>query len=416
MNTRPLSVAEEGNLQIVRGSVGDFALLFVTATGLEKGILDATLPIRTLLKENGIHDFNTQGQGSEHKVVLNGVVVEDGRLVPIRFSLYRPETKQGDPRMWPYGFTEYARADDAFIIFITNGIVHFSNLTRSGLHDDFSRRLDVAASNLTHSDFSENIANSRGTVATEFFAALDEKASIVSKELLQNLRQIASRGPIPSACRGDTSIGRSIELALGIGMNAKQAPDYKGIELKSYRSTKTENGLITLFSKTPDWDRSALKGSNDYLTRFGYERNGLLKLYCSVHATKANAQGLRLNLNFSANDLEEFHLDNRDEILAVWSMDTLHGAFRQKHNETFWITADTVIQGGEEYFKLRSVTHTRKPVMPQFDSFILDGEICLDHTIKRKGVGAKDHGYLFRVRQEKFTELFTGAPKNYALS
>jgi hypothetical protein len=55
-------------------------------------------------------------------------------------------------------------------------------------------------------------------------------------------------------------------------------------------------------------------------------------------------------------------------------------------------------------------------MLPQFDAFIVEGQICLDHTIKRKGVGAKDHGYLFRVRQEKFTDLFTGEPRTYPLS
>ena len=97
-------------------------------------------------------------------------------------------------------------------------------------------------------------------------------------------------------------------------------------------------------------------------------------------------------------------------------MGTLHDAFRAKHNETFWISADTETTGACEHFNLRSITHTKRPMLPQFDAFIEEGQICLDHTIKRKGVGAKDHGYLFRVRQEKFTDLFTGEPRVYPLS
>ena len=74
-------------------------------------------------------------------------------------------------------------------------------------------------------------------------------------------------------------------------------------------------------------------------------------------------------------------------------MDTLHGEFRRKHGETFWISADTEIRaGGGEYFRLRSITHTKRPIVPQFDSFIMDGEICLDHTISEKGRSARDHG------------------------
>lgn len=321
MNTRPLTANEEGNLQVVRSSAGDFALLFITATGLAKSILDATLPLRTLLKEKGIHDFNVQGQGQANKVVFSAVVIEDSRLSSTRVSFYRPETKQGDPRLWPYSLPDYAQANDVFSVFVQRGQLHFLNLTRSNVSRDTSARRD--------------------TVAARFFEALMEVASAVSDELLQQLRSIAGRGPLRAVCSGDTAIGRSIEAALGISMNAKQAPDYKGIELKSYRSTKPENGLITLFSKTPDWKRSQLKGSNDFLNRFGYERSGEFRLYCSVHATKANSQGLRLSLNVAANDLEEFHHAKREELLAVWAMDTLHGAFRAKHNETFWISADT---------------------------------------------------------------------------
>ncbi|MCG3769283.1 MAG: hypothetical protein JW384_00405 [Nitrosomonadaceae bacterium] len=395
MNTRLLTSSEEDNLKVVRGSAGDFALLFVTATGLEKAILDATLPLRTLLKEKGIHDFNTQGQGKESKVLLSGIVVEDSRRCPIRVSLYRPESKQGDPRLWPYSFTEYAQANDVFTVYVQGGLVHLLNLTRSKIAED--------------------IRNGRDTVASRFFRTLGEEVSAVSVELLQLLREVAGRGPLRAVCCGDTAIGRSIEAALGINMNAKKAPDFKGIEIKSYRSNKPDNGLITLFSKVPDWKRSMLKNSNGFLQRFGYERDGEFKLYCSVHATKANSQGLRLNLNVSVNDLEEFHSSKREEILAVWAMDTLHSAFRKKHNETFWISADTDTTGGGEYFSLRSITHTQRPIIPQFDSFIVDGQICLDHTIKWKGTYAKDHGYLFRVRQEKFTDLFTGAPRTYAL-
>jgi hypothetical protein len=396
MNERPLTPSEEENLRVVKESAGDFALLFVTATGLEKAILDATLPLRSLLKEKGVHDFGAQGQGQANKVLLDAVVVEDCRLCPVRVSFYRPETKQGDPRLWPYGFASYAAPGDLFSVFVHERQVHFLNLTQSKIAGD--------------------IQAPRLTKAVEFFRSLIAETSSVSLELIQMLREIAGRGPLRSVCSGDTAIGRSIEAALGISMNANRAPDFKGIELKSFRASKPENGLITLFSKTPDWGRSILKGSSDFLDRFGYEREGVRRLYCSVHATKANSQGLMLNLNLTASDLEEFHHSNRSEVLAVWAMETLHSTFKAKHNETFWISAKTETTSDGEYFILKSVTHTKRPIVPQFDAFIIEGQICLDHTIKRKGEGAKDHGYLFRVRQEKFTDLFAGSPKKYSLS
>lgn len=395
MNTRPLTAKEDDNLRIVREAAGDFALLFLTETSLDKGILDATLPFRTLLREAGIHDFSIQGQGGENKVVLGGVVVEENSLTPISLSLYRPKTKEGDPRLWPYGFPAFAKANEVFSVFIHSGQIHFLNLTRSKL--------------------AENIGTGCTTAEAQFFRSLAGSASAVADELLRAIREVAQRGPLRAVCSGDTAIGRSIEAALGIEMNARRAPDYKGIELKSFRSTKPDNGLITLFSKTPDWSRSLLKRSKDFLDRFGYDRNGERRLYCSVYSNKANSQGLQLNLNLAVSDLEEFQTGRRGEVLAVWAMSTLHSTFRTKHNETFWITADTETTATGERFNLRSITHTKRPMVPQFDAFIVEGQICLDHTISRKGVGARDHGYLFRVRQERFTDLFTGEPRTYGL-
>lgn len=400
MNTRPLTAIEEGNLQVVRGTAGDFSLLFITATGLDKNILDATLPLRALLNEKRIHDFNAQGQGPDHKVVLNGVVVEDARLIPIKISLYRPETKQGDPRLWPYGLTEHASPDNVFCVFVQSGQVHFLNLSRSVLAADIRAR--------------------RETVASRFFSTLGQEVSSVSVELLALLREVASRGPIRAVCRGDTAIGRSIESALGIQMNARKTPDYKGIELKSFRATKPDNGLITLFSKTPDWKRGLIKDrSLGFLRRYGYfsEEKNRNQLYCSVYSTSENSLGFRLKLNESVCDLEEYHRETPSQPIAVWAMDTLHNCLKEKHAETFWIKASTETRAnGEEFFSLRSITHTRRPIVPQFDAFIVEGQICMDHTIYAEGTGAGDHGYLFRVRQEKFTQLFTGEPQSYSLS
>ena len=48
----------------------DFATFEPTATGLKKSILDATQPVRTLFNEAGFHDYDSQGRGPDHKVLL----------------------------------------------------------------------------------------------------------------------------------------------------------------------------------------------------------------------------------------------------------------------------------------------------------------------------------------------------------
>ena len=100
MNTRPLEDHEAANLDAFRRAGLDHALVFITATDLKKSILDATQPMRTLLSVYGIHDYSTQGQGPESKKVINSVHLDSLGSNSIKTSLYRPKTKQGDPRIW----------------------------------------------------------------------------------------------------------------------------------------------------------------------------------------------------------------------------------------------------------------------------------------------------------------------------
>jgi MvaI/BcnI restriction endonuclease family len=400
MNTRPLTISEENNLAAIKQSVGDYALIFLTATGLSKGIYDATLPIRTLFKEKGIHNFYLQGQGKEHKVYLTGIIAEDNTFSSVKVSLYRPKAKEGDPRLCPYGLTRFAEADQVLAVFIHEMRVHFLNITKSNISTD--------------------LADGRSTTLSEMLTQLNNETSNIAKELIERLREIALRGQLEAVCRGDTAIGRSIEAALGMKMNSRRTPDYKGIELKSYRATKPDNGLITLFSKTPDWKRGLVKDrSLGFLRRFGYfsEQKNRNQLYCSVYANKQNSLGFRLRLNESLSDLEEHHKSIPTQPVAVWALDTLHNCLRKKHAETFWIKAATEVRpDGREFFSINSVTHTCRPIIPQFDAFVIEGQICMDHTIYQDGSGAGDHGYLFRVKQEKLTDLFTGKPKIYGMS
>ena len=50
------------------------AFLVPTETGYNKSIMDATAPIRDLLVQEKIHDFNTQKQGPENKVLIISII------------------------------------------------------------------------------------------------------------------------------------------------------------------------------------------------------------------------------------------------------------------------------------------------------------------------------------------------------
>lgn len=402
MNTRELTQEEQNNLTAIKESIGDFALLYVTETGLEKSILDATQPFRTLLKETLIHNFKDQKKGQENKVLKIGNLVDDNKIVEITISFYRPNTKDGDPRFWIYDFKNHAKPDDVFVLFSIDRLLCLRRLSRSSLS------LDLKKSTYSYDP------TKRANNAVDLFRSLAKTSSDAAAELLSLLRDIARKGPLVAECVGDTSIGRSIESALGIKQNSNKSPDYKGIEIKSSRKFSKYN----LFSKTPDWERSYLKNNQDYADLLGYEllnKPGKF-LRGTVYASHFNPKGLRLNLNTESNDLEEIYNKYEAGPIALWSLDVLHTALKNKHNETFFVKADAEFKSdGREYFQLKSVTHTKKPIIPQFDLLLSTGKITVDHTIFTEDNKLKDKGYLFKVSKKAMPELFTGIPQKYDL-
>jgi hypothetical protein len=394
MRRRELTPQETANLAPIKSAVGDHALLFPSGTGLDKSILDATIPLRALLRTHGIHDYSTQRQGTANRVMHDGQFIDDHGVHPIPISLYRPPTKEGDPRIWPSRLGKHVSADEMLAVAVVNGKISLFNLTRLGLAAD--------------------IAAGRDTPATLWISSLAHGTAGFAESLLCALRGIAARGPLTAVGHGDTAIGRTIEHALGISMNSRRAPDYHGIELKSYRSTKPKDGLITLFSQVPDWSRGFCRPF-ELLQRFGYDLDGRRQLYCSVRYQKPNPQQLQLLVDPDGKDLF-CSLSASTEIPLVWSLDNLRQVLSRKHPETFWIMAKSIMKNGLETFQLTKVRHTKRPVPLQFDQLLMEDAIRMDLTLSAKPSGAvRDHGYLFRAKHERFHELFTGEPRDYDL-
>jgi len=367
--------------------VQETALLLPTRTALEKAIIDATLPVRTLLKVHGIHDYAAQGQGSENKVVIPARLLTDERETITQISLYRPVTKKGDPRIWIQSLPQYADADDVLALFAVDRVIYLLNLSSTRLGQ------------LTAPEF----------LVARLAAAHGSKERIAT-ELLEKLRTIALGGPIPAECLGDTAVGRTLETALGIAMNSSRKPDYYGIELKSYRAARKNR--INLFAKVPNWTLSPFKSSAAILDGFGYPRSGTFKLYCEVSTMYANSQGLRLRVQASPDWLVEWAKGVGD--VAVWEMDTLHQCLLEKHRETFWIRAETSHLDGREHFHFTQVKHTQSPSVVVFDQLLLNGIVTLDHLIKRDGSQVQERGPLFKIEKDGLEELFPN-PRVYNL-
>ena len=382
---RQLTSIEIDRIKILTENSVELCLIEPTETGLVKSIMDATGSVRNFLKSKKIQDFGLQNQGQESKVLIPSKLIDTDKNINSLASLYRPNTKNGDPRIWFKGLGNYSRANDILGIIEFDGILYVLNITQIDL---------------------EKLLNSTiNNPLKELIEEINHISNEVADELLILLNKIASKGPVPAMLKADTAIGRTLETLLGIDINSSKKPDYKGIELKSYRDKK--GNRKNLFAQVPDWSLSKFKSSAEILDNFGYSRGEDFKLYCTVSALVRNSQGLTLKLDSKINQL----LENSDKAnigdFIAWNLETLHNRLLEKHNETFWIAADSIIIGNKEHFQFKKVEHTRKPIVTQFDILLEQGIITLDHLIKRNSTGKViEKGPIFKIKPNALELLF----------
>jgi len=372
-------------LQLTSIDGAEVGLFEVTAVQLEKSIIDANFSIRTAFAATGFHYYAQQPQGD--KVLKKLLLLTSNGMVETDLSLYRPNTKAGDPRLWIYRLDSLcpeARPHDIVAIVQdgeTCAALNLSYLARSGT----------------------------GTDAVDpLFTRSTSAPSGVAIELLGRLREVAATGPVLTTRTGDTAVGFAIETALGIPANPRRDPDYRGIEIKSGRSLRGDKNK-TLFARMFDRERSPVGSYAGLLERCGYFKDdGLKYLQCSVVGSAVNPQGLVLSVDYEEGILNEYW-DGPEgaERVAIWELEVLRDALANKHNETFWVEATEVQTPQGRGFSLRKVLHTSSPRLSAFSLFLSDGTVFVDHTIRQKPEGGtRDHGMLFRTKAKHLARLF----------
>lgn len=391
---RKLTDAEQEKIKLLTKNQVSLTLIEPTETGLKKSIMDATGSVRSYLKSENIHDYELQNQGTESKVMITAVIHTGFKIIKSKASLYRPSTKKGDPRIWFYGLTKIADPNDIIAITYYNDSFQVFNLTK----------LNVT----------ELINSPIINPFQELISSINFEESEISIELLNKLKIISKKGFVKSEVNSDTGIGRTIESLLGIEMNSSKAPDYKGIELKSFRDKR--NNRKGLFGKTPNWNLSKFKSRVEILDTFGYWESGIFRLYNTMRGTGRNAQGLMLRIEYN----KDWLLENSDrpEIrdFLVWELETLRKALLKKHKETFWIKAESKIENNNEYFHFKEVEHTKNPMVDKFEILVETGAITMDYPIKRMPDGKViDKGCNFKLNSNCLDLLFPPSA-NYDLT
>ncbi len=350
-----------------------FTQVQITATGLKKSILDATTPMRTYFKENNVHDYALQNKGQDNKVIIKTYILTEYKEIETQTSLYRPETKDGDPRLWIYRLKETTEADDIHAIIAPTPTSLF-------------------VINLTKVDIVKCCESSLVNPIQDLISVFYHSSNLISNELLAILRSYENQW-IDTDLRADTAIGRQVEALLGIDMNASKLPDYKGIELKSFRSQRPSIKK-NLFCKVPDWDLSHLKSGAEIVDKYGYMSGGIKSYRNTLYCKAPNSQNLRLNMNYPDDllEIEEDKIIGENQFkkiadVAVWRLQTLHECLLTKHHETFWIEVDTRIgDQGQEQFMFNKIEHTRNPIVSQFDILLEQSMITVDLLLGRPKV------------------------------
>ena len=152
------------------------AFLVPTPTGYEKSIMDATKPLRELLKFANVHDYDKQGQGPDNKVIIETHFVTKDDEIDTTASLYRPNTKDGDPRIWFSNLRKYCKPCNLLAILVFSKSLYVINLSD----------LEIRNSLFSH-----------GHVYSFLQLSLSEYVT-VADELLEKLKEIHKKGFIPS--------------------------------------------------------------------------------------------------------------------------------------------------------------------------------------------------------------------------
>jgi hypothetical protein len=346
------------------------------------------------LKNSGIHDYDHQLQGEENKKIVRAFFLESNSLITTQATLYRPNSKNGDPRLWFSKLSSYASPFNLLAIIIYKNDLIVINASKRQILDSI---------------------NIEGSPLYKLRLAIkNEEESPASSELLVMLKRVAEKGYIKSRYKGDTSVGAMLSDELGIPVyDMNKGPDFKGIEIKAHRSksSKSKKGNYqTLFSQIPNWQLSPLHSANEILNRYGYTQNGRLQLYCTVNANIPNQQSLFLQIDQENDLLNNLAVKNNNqkeyEGVVTWELQMLRERLFEKHSETFWVEANVRVIGNEEYFFYSNIIHTRKPNISSLEILINEGIISLDFTLSLKpSGGTRDHGYLFRINRNSINLL-----------
>ena len=225
-------------------------------------------------------------------------------------------------------------------------------------------------------------------------------------ELLGMFDDIKARGYVQTLRSGSTGVGYTFETLMGIEENNDEWADFKGIEIKTFRSKDLKlSGAdkTNLFLKEPRW-KDGLKNMAERVRKYGYiDENGRPALYSTVKI-KQNSHGLKFEIVKSK---EEIDIQKKTVPIAFYGYKDISKRLKEKHTETVFIAALNKGRGTGEEFHYKTLTYCLNPDVKAFNSLVSTGDVMLELRMHINPKGSvRNHGSAFRITKNKLPDLF----------
>jgi hypothetical protein len=264
--------------------------------------------------------------------------------------------------------------------------------------------------------------------ANLFGNSANTRSKITKEELVQKLIDIHRRGWIPNrnprgSRTGDGAAGNIMEDVLGIPENNFTLADAGEWEIKTQRSYTSS--LVSLFAYEPE-PRNAHIVPKILLPKYGWKQTGMINEK-SFRATLSGAQysdrGFKvvvdrdeekLKITFNRTRVSSSHrewLKNVEHVVGLgeinpqpyWKFDTIAEKIETKLKNLIYVIVEEKIKDRVQQFKFNHALLISEPSINKFISGIERGFIYIDFNARTH----HNHGTRFRIRQEKWDELYS---------
>lgn len=248
------------------------------------------------------------------------------------------------------------------------------------------------------------------------------------RQLRARLDEIKAMGWIENRRRGNAGgVGNTLEDLLEIAENNFQIPDFGEWELKSQRSYTTS--LLTLFHVEPK-PRNARIVPQILLPKYGWPHQEAGSTYPAsersfrqtINTNGYSDRGFKVNvdrareivyINFDFYKIDSRHAIWRDSVMRnigtgditpnpYWDFQELESKLNDKINNLMFVSAETRLINGTEYFKYNEMEVYIDPTLDRFLALMDAGYIYVDFDART----GHNHGTKFRMKPDQKENLY----------